>query len=261
MYSGANRLAFMGMGLLWCVGLLGCGSYATPGRGADMEALGVSEDVRKSLTNEGIQGNLDRRPLAKFPATVAVARIQSPNYRSRTAEGYGSGSYSVVITRDIEEPEQMERLGKLPSVAGIAPINRLVLPSHFNSDLELRHAAAKMQADMLLVYTFDTSFHTNDFAKPLSLVTLGLSPNKKTYVVSTASAALLDTRNGFIYGVAEATDKETGLTNVWMTDSALDSARRKAERDAFEKLVGEMEKMWGGVVKQHAPAVGVVGGG
>src|SRR3954470_11734721 len=67
---------------------------------------------------------------------------------------------------------------------------------------------------MLLIYTFDTAFHDHDLAAPLSVVTLGLSPTQATHVVTTASAVLMDTRNGFIYGVAEASEKRNGLATA-----------------------------------------------
>jgi hypothetical protein len=212
----------------------------------------VTPEVRKGLTDSSVQAGFERKPLAKFPAAVAVARIQESGYHSLTADGYGRGAYSVVTTRDVETPEQMARLEKLPMLQGIAPINRLMLPPELKSDLELRRAAASLQADLLLVYTFDTAFHTNDFAEPLTLISLGFAPNKQTHVVTTASAVLMDTRNGYVYGVAEATQRRDGLTNAWGSDNALDRARRRTETEAFDKLVGELEKTWQGVIKRYA---------
>ena len=64
----------------------------------------------------------------------------------------------------------------------------------------------------------------------------------------------MDTRNGYIYGVSEATARSTKLMGAWGSDSAIDESRRATETDAFGKLVGEVEKMWGGVVKQFPSA-------
>src|SRR5258706_577198 len=82
-------------------------------------------------------------------------------------------------------------------------------------------------ADMLLVYAVDTTFRGQDNAAPLSVITLGLSPNQQAQVVCTASAVLMDTRNGYIYGVAEATDRGTQLTSAWTSGSAVDQARTR----------------------------------
>jgi len=61
-------------------------------------------------------------------------------------------------------------------------------------------------------------------------------------------------RTGFIYGVAEATSVEEQRATFWSTKEAIDSARQEAEKSAFQKLVGEIEKLWGGVIATHARA-------
>jgi hypothetical protein len=233
----------------------GCAShYATPGRGANLTEVVADAPAALSRGDPSIVSAMGTRPLAKFPTGVAVVRIQAPGYVSETAEGWGRGRYSIVTTRDIEAPADLERLSKLPMVSGIGPINRLLLPSHLESDLQLREAAARMHADVLMVYTLDTTFVVEDKAAPLSVVTLGLSPNQQAKVLCTASALLLDTRNGYLYGVAEATDRQDQMTSAWTSGAAVDQARRRTETKAFAKLVGELEKTWAGVVGTYAGA-------
>jgi hypothetical protein len=41
---------------------------------------------------------------------------------------------------------------------------------------------------------------------------------------------------------------------AWGSEDAIDESRRKTEAEAFEKLVGEVETMWSGVVKQYGTA-------
>jgi hypothetical protein len=232
----------------------GCAEYATPGRAADLRAVGVTQAMVAGGTESGIEQQLNKKPLAALPTGLAVARLQAPGYRSRTAEGFGEGRYSVVTTRDVEPEAAVARLNKMPMVLGVAPISRLLLPAHLQTDQELRHAAAQLHADMLLVYTLDTTFQKNDLAEPLTVITLGISPNQKATIVSTASAVLMDTRNGYIYGVSEATSRSSKLMGAWGSGDAIDEARRVTEGEAFEKLVGEVEKMWGGVVRQFPNA-------
>jgi hypothetical protein len=106
---------------------------------------------------------------------------------------------------------------------------------------------------MLLVYSMDTGFNVeNTDLGPLSLITLGFLPNKKARVTATASAAIFDVRTGFIFGVAEATATEQQRATFWSSSEAIDSARLAAEANAFQKLIGEVEKLWGGVVATHA---------
>ncbi len=242
------KLALLALSLL----TVGCAEYVTPGPGADLERVGLTKTVRQASTDGVIQKAFDKKPLANFPTSIAVVRVQAPGYVSKTVQSYGTGAYSVVTTRDIEKPEQIERLGKLPMVSGIAPINRLLLKPDFQSDVELRQAAAQLQADMLLVYTLDTTFTTEDKAAPLSVISLGLSPNQQVRVTSTASAVLMDTRNGYIYGLAEATDQKDQMTNAWQNDVAIDDTRRATESAAFDKLVGDLETTWKGVVTRYA---------
>jgi hypothetical protein len=217
-----------------------------------LQRVGVPKTVRDASTDGLVQQALDKKPLARFPTGIAVVRVQAPGYQSNTAQVFGSGAFCVVTTRDIERPEQIERLSKLPMVSGIAPVNRLLLTQNLESDLQLRQAAAQLQAEMLLIYTLDTQFKTEDKAAPLSVITLGLSPNQQVRVTSTASAVLMDTRNGYIYGLAEATDQENHMTSAWQNDVAIDETRRATESAAFGKLVGELETTWNGVVARYA---------
>jgi hypothetical protein len=240
--------------------LTGCGSsYVTPGRGAELERM-ASADAAETLRarqpakpTDPIDASFERRPLAKFPASVAVVRLQAPGYSSYTAQSWGSGAYSVVTTRDVEKDEQMDRLAKLPQLRGIGQLSRLLIDGNLDSDLPLRRAAAKLQADMLLIYTFDTVFSSEDKAAPISVISLGLSPNQQVRVTSTASAVLMDTRNGYVYGVAEATARQNRMTNAWQNEVACDETRRATETEAFGKLVDQLETTWIGVVGRYAP--------
>lgn len=227
----------------FALGLGGCASYVTPGGPVNPVSLGDPK----------IEEAMAREPMAEFPTNIAVVRVQASGYRSHTVESYGRGRYSVVTTREVETEAHFERLAALPQVRGIASLNRLVIPQTLNSDEDLRRAAAALKTDMLLLYTLDTSFRvdTTDLG-PLSVVTLGLLPNKQARVTCTASAALYDVRTGFIYGLAEATAKESEIASAWTSRNAIDRSRRDAEREAFDLLVGEFEKAWDGIVQEYA---------
>jgi len=240
-------------GVIICLALLVCAvgcssSYSAPGHPADFKALGMT---REQLTDSSINQALSKQPLAQFPCGIAAVRIQAPGYESKTAHAWGEGNYCVITTRDIEG-NQLDRLAKLKDVAGIVTLNRLVLPSRFTSDRELRQAAAELHADMVLIYTIDTSASLNDEAAALTVLTLGVSPNQVVHMISTASAVLLDTRDGYLYGYAEATERQDQLANGWGADATVDDARRRTEGRAFEKLVGQLEKTWPTIDKTYA---------
>src|SRR5215212_4286903 len=144
--------------------LTGCAAhYATPGPAAKLGAIAdmgrAESPASQNLnTDTGVRTILDRKPLASFPASVAVVRVQGPGYISYTTTGWGRGAYCVITERDVEADTDMDKLDKLPQVRGVAPLNRLLLPELLQSDYELRQAAAKLHADILLVYTLDTTF-------------------------------------------------------------------------------------------------------
>ena len=255
----ARSAAVTGALALACAGVGGCSSYTAPGGAADLAVMGVQPDLAAAIaaqTDVTMQEKFERTPLARFPAAIAVARVQAPGYESHTAASHGRGAYSVVTTRDVEKPEHLAKLAKLDGVREVGPISRVLIPAQLKSDQELREAAASMRADMLLIYTLDTNYYVRDMAAPLSVVTLGLSPNQQARVTTTASAVLMDTRNGYIYGLAEASDSYNRLASAWTNEDAVDAARIKTESAAFGKLIVELEKTWKGVVARYGNSAG-----
>ena len=87
---------------------------------------------------------------------------------------------------------------------------------------------------------------------PLSLITLGLLPDKKAFVSSTTSGAMVDVRTGFVYGVSEATEREEQLATIWNTQDIIDGARLRSETASFRSFVGEFGKLWKNILAQYA---------
>lgn len=232
--------------------LTGCAQYATPGRAADMSLFGGPAGQRDAATDPSIRRQLRLQPLADLPTRLAVAHVQAPGYSSYSCSSYGDlgGRYSVVGARTVEKDDDFTRLSRLALVDGVAPITPLLLPGRLDSDEAVRGAAARLGADMLLVYTFDTRFSKDDLAPPLGLVTLGLFPTISVTVQSTASAVLVDTRNGFVYAVAEGSSDTGQPANGWTSQAAVDQSRIRAERQALDKLLVDFERAWGQVVTQ-----------
>jgi hypothetical protein len=234
----APAIAAMGA----CFVLAGCASYIPPRGRADFNLI----------TSPTIQEGFAAKPTAQFPVGIAAIRVQAPNYRSYSTDQQGGvfngQNYSVILVKEAEDYADIERLEKLPDVAGIISISRLLLPPHLRSEQDLREAAARLKAEMMLIYTFDTTFHENDAALPLSIVTLGLSPTRHISVHVTASALALDTRTGFVYAAFEASEKRASYNTSWGSSESADRARLDAERTAFKSLVEEFEKNWPGIV-------------
>jgi len=221
--------------------LSACASYVTPGRQADFSTF-TDPKVKKAYV---------AKPAIRFPATLAVVRVQASGYTSESTKGYGAGAYSVVSTHDVETPADMDSIVKLPGIANVVTLNRLLLPNNLSSDLDLREAAAKLQTDAIVIYTIATEFSDNEVIPPLTTITLGLAPNKQYKINATASAIVMDTKTGYIYGALEEDDKRAGLTIAWGGSDAIEASRRKSERAAFEKLLASFGPFWGRVKQRY----------
>lgn len=225
--------------------LVGCASYIPPGAKADLQAFAPAS----------IQEGFAAKPTAPFPASIAFVRVQAPSYTNyrlqQTGGAYGTGRYSVVTTREVEEEAQIDRVAKLPQIAGLTGLNRMLLPEKLEGDREIREAAARLQADLVFIYTFDTVFFETDLARPLTVITLGLSPTAKVFVTTTVSALLLDTRTGYVYSTYETTKKANTLSTSWGSRDAADEARRNNERAAFSQMVDEFTNTWPKVLERY----------
>ena len=223
----------------------GCATYTTPGAGVNVGGLAAAD--------EDIAEIISREPASPFPARIALARIQAKGYYTSSNSCYGKGQYCIVTARDVEGESDFDALAGLPMVAGLAPLNRILVPETLGSIRELRVAAAKLKTDILLVYTFDTRFNVDSTdIGPLQLVSLGFFRNKKARVTTTASAALLDVRTGFTYGVAESTSTAEQSASVWSSEEAIDKARIQTETESFQSLTQEIQVLWKSIVETHA---------
>jgi hypothetical protein len=136
-----------------CAALLSaCASYVTPASAVSIAAI--------SEGDVDISDAFKREPAMVFPARLAIARVASPGYTSRTNRGYGDGAFSVLTVRDIETEEALEKLTSMPNVAGLAPLSRILLPVSLQTTRDLRASAAQLKADAILIYTLDTGFRT-----------------------------------------------------------------------------------------------------
>jgi len=223
----------------------GCATYIPPGGKADLQTFAPPD----------IQAGFAAKATNPFPASIAVVRVQAPTYTNYNLQhlggSYGSGRYSIILTKEADEEAQLQRVEKLQQVAGVVTINRMLLPERLESDKELRAAASRLQADLLFLYTFDTSFLDTNTAKPLSVITLGLSSTRKISAVTTCSALLMDTRTGYIYSAYEVTERAEMFSNSWNSRDTADEARRNNEREAFKKLIDEFATSWTKLLERH----------
>lgn len=226
--------------------LVGCATYIPPGAKADLQMFAPPS----------IQEGFAAKPTSPFPASIAAVRVQSPSYSNyylrQNGGQYGSGRYSVITTKEVEEQSQFDRVTSLPQITGLIGLNRMLLPARLEGDRDIREAASRLQADLVFLYTFDTAFFDTDASKPLTVITLGLSPTRKITAVTTVSALLLDTRTGYIYSAYETTESAATIATSWGSRDTADEARRKTERKAFGKLIDELVASWPKLLQRYA---------
>ncbi len=77
--------------------LSGCSTYIPPGAKADLQVFAPPS----------IQEGFAAKPTSPFPASIAAVRVQAPTYSNQylrqNGGPYGSGRYSVIMTREVEE--------------------------------------------------------------------------------------------------------------------------------------------------------------
>lgn len=218
--------------------LAGCASYSTPGGPVRLAEL-AGNDADAAA----------RQPAPQFPVKLGVIRVQAPAYRSYSSAGVGRGSFSVLTSPDDPLSGSLQQaLSQWPAITGVTPLDPELLPTNLTSLDDLRLAAAKMQVDILLVYTIDTHFHINghDYG-PLAEIPLKTVPDADASVSAVASAAFVDVRTGYRYGSSEAAAQESGLRQVWGTADAIDAKRIDAEQKTVAMLSSEAKKTWQGI--------------
>jgi hypothetical protein len=128
--------------------LTGCMAYIPPSGRADLAAM-------SGITDPGMAESFAAKPMAQFPAGIAAIRVQAPGYHSYSTDQQGGvfngRNYSVIVVKEAEDEADFKRLEQLPDVAGIISISRLLLPPQLRSEKDLREAAARLKADMVLL--------------------------------------------------------------------------------------------------------------
>ena len=214
----------------------GCTSYVnSPAVARSLEAK------RAAFSDPLIARAFNAKPTIHFPATIAVASNgRDTRDHLRAISAYGT----------------LDTWSSLPQLARIAIISPVLTEGYGSrndpkADLRLREAAAKLHADAVLILATETQATDGKIIAPLTALSLGLFPNKRYELISTALAALVDTRTGYIYGTIEKSRARSGITMEWGGDDVIHRARSKVEREAMEKLFADFPAFWRGVVDSH----------
>ena len=216
-----------------------CASYRTPGAPARLL------DADPAEVREGA-----RQPSPEFPLTLAVVRVQAGDYRSASTIGSHRGSFSVVSDAQLFDKAQLKTIAGWPRVEGAALLDTALLPEQLNAIDELRLAAAKMQADVLVVYTVATQFARGDSAyAPLAKLPLD-DQSAELRLRTLVSAVLVDVRTGYNYGAVQA-EAGAAVAAKARTPQALDAQRLEVERLALERFLQAGEQQWAQLLRRY----------
>ena len=226
--------------------ILGClsNNYVTPGEPAPFG----------QLTPKSVSDTLVLTPEAPWPAALAFTRVQAGNYRSSSGDGVKRAGLTLLGPKDLEREKDLAVIQAWPSLASVVRLTPILVSGADDVMLSLREGAATLHADILGLYTIDTDFHVDDRdLGPLSLITLGLAPTRNAVVNCTASIVFFDVRTGYCYGTAEGSAQDDQIGSAWTSRQALHDARCRAERSAFEALLGQAGVLWTAIATRGVP--------
>lgn len=179
-------------------------------------------------------------PDLQFPARIGLARIE----RGRL----------ITIPQDESESwtKLYNRLG--PSFGEFVPVSPLIAAMvsapHTPNDRaqivnDIRRGSARQHLDYVLIYEVsDTSDKSRNALQLADLSILGLFvlPSRNMKVDSTATAMLIDVRNGYPYGTATAFAERKTITTAIRANDRKMKLKDKARIMAVEELSDEVEE-------------------
>lgn len=174
--------------------------------------LGIFINDRRPVTDKDIQAVLDHRPDVKPGSSIAVVDISQKDSSGR----------ALRIADDQENKGWREAFLDNHFVTDVVFLSCATSSSANNIRL-LRKNAAMMKCNLLLVYGVSCDYSRRP--NPLSVLYLTLIggffiPGDTITAGGIAKAALVDVRNGFVYGVAEASASQTiALPMAWIQSS------------------------------------------
>lgn len=242
----AKKWVFLLSWIVTAMLLGGCASYRTPGAAVNIPSI-AEGDIETLLKNG---------PGSVFPARVAVVRVQAANYSPGSNSGYGSGRYSVLAPQ--REDAELMRMADLPQVSAVLTFNPMLLPPALNSVRDMRVIAAKLQADLLVIYTIDTSFLVeNERVSPLGKITFGLLGDKNVQVRAATAGMLVDVRTGYIFGLINAHGQWVEKRDAFhITDrDEADRSRQQADQESLRQFVDDFARLWQSVLLNKERAV------
>ena len=188
------------------------------------------------LSESAVQQEVDRllalKPKAPVPERVLLYQVPS------TGRSNVTSPLKALELREATGQQMRETLQATGVFRSVDFLPEILLPADGQPDLKtVRIAAARAQADAILVYSAEAGFEAkpNDWSV-LYLTVLGalVAPGTDATSMAVSKAVLLDVPTGYIYFVTE----DYGTESVRAAIAAVDA--EKLEYDARLKSLGEL---------------------
>jgi len=236
-------------GTALCLALAGCTQHSQTTSGSDyLRAYAQESASRPAQMSSDVKAAAAVEPLLRFPARIGLARI-GPTDR---------WGYSIKLT-GIPEQEAVAWQGVAsslgPKFGEFVPVSPLIAEmfddQRNNSSArevvrKIQLAAARQHLDAVVIYESDGTADTSD--NPLSignwtLIGAFVLPSQDVKARGVAQAMMIDVRNGYPYGTAQAEAKDTSLTTAFSTGDAKRDLAETVRLAAVQNLAPEVEKM------------------
>lgn len=193
----------------------------------------IDQDVRNIAAVE---------PNLHFPARIGLARIERRSLTNIPADETASWTDLA----DELGPRYGEFVPVSPFIASmVRPEDTDLRTDHVVADI--RRASARQHLDYVLIYEVSQNASKKSNAlsfADLTILGMFVLPSRNMKVDSTASALLIDVRNGYPYGTATAFASKKKVTTAASSGSYRQSVRDKTNIKAVANLTIEVETMF-----------------
>lgn len=227
--------------------LAGCGYNVQTSSGADyLSGYSASGLAKETTIDQRVFEVAAVEPTLRFPARIGLARIDD-------------GDLSPIPSEEAEAwAMAAQNLG--PGFGTFVPVNRLIAeiivpsgngghagPQQLRQIVEkIRLGAARQHLDAVLIYQTHYTADSADTVLAIAdwtIIGAFMLPGQSIEATAFASALLIDVRNGYPYGTADAVvDRET-LSTTFGRHSASAELGGEARTAAAVALVPEVEQM------------------
>jgi hypothetical protein len=246
-----NRALGLLAGVALCAALAGCTHTTQTTSGRDFIQAYPSEKMQaaqKTGIDAEVRAAAAVEPLLRFPARIGLARIGNAQHRW-DAQLTGIPEHEAAAWQAVST-----KLG--PTFGTFVPVSPLVAEmmdanevhrSNANAVIrKIRLAAARQHLDAVIIYESDGTADAS--SNPLSigewtLIGALILPSQDVEARGVAQALLVDVRNGYPYGTAQAEANDSTSTVRVATGDAKRDLAETVRLAAVKNLAPEVEKM------------------